>query len=668
MTISFRSQANAAGATSSTCVVNLPAGTVAGDLMFALFQSTFATGAGPVNTLSGWTALASYTAGYPDTWLFYRVAGGSEPGSYTWSVSNGDGTSISGAIVSYQGGPTIDVAGAAISHSATGTNTVASITTANSGVLVLLASQRTTTGLGLSTPSGFAQQMDVNPNAGCELGVYDKTFGTGATGTVTQTGSSFGIGGILVQLYVPADNGTAAWTEANDVNAATGVEGNPVSGSISSTEQNDTFGAYQTAVTIQFGVSPSYIDNGQDGVSSWSASLTGTPVATTMPAYPTVAITDNSGNSPYITLRQQGFDVTTGSLDGNSGFAWPGSTATPTEIVGSIAGTVLTVVSVTGGGAIIIGHQIAVGGSTLAGTPQITANLTGSNTGASTWTITNPSSVTEPASTTMTLSKVGGLAYDGQYFVQTSSPTPGDAGIFSDAQQSTGTSQLVVLNYVDGSAFGMIGLDIAPEPKFSVSSPTKIYVKATGYTGSKVTVAGNALTTTGATVAVTQTMVHTAGQAFQAFSLYGFNNLTSVVLENTGFVNGNVVSGSASNSPPYQVANLKLVPSNPNFANLNWTETNDAMVATGTEALTGSSSTTESNDVTVAAGALTDIGTIATTESNDINAMTGTASGAVDVSGTIIVTEQNDTNNASGIGGVGVSGTNIVFMRRRDRR
>jgi hypothetical protein len=77
---------------------NVPAGTIEGDVMLA-FVYKAADSVHTVSAPGGWTALSSgaqqTTNLYGRVW--YRVAGDSEPGSYTWSVSS---TGIWGVAIS----------------------------------------------------------------------------------------------------------------------------------------------------------------------------------------------------------------------------------------------------------------------------------------------------------------------------------------------------------------------------------------------------------------------------------------------------------------------------------------------------------------------------------------------------------------------------------------
>jgi hypothetical protein len=67
--------------------VNKPSGTVEGDILFALISSQTAGGANIDSAPSGWTKLGDNTDNNDRYALYYKIAGPSEPPSYTWSFS-----------------------------------------------------------------------------------------------------------------------------------------------------------------------------------------------------------------------------------------------------------------------------------------------------------------------------------------------------------------------------------------------------------------------------------------------------------------------------------------------------------------------------------------------------------------------------------------------------
>ena len=70
--------------------VSVPAGILSGDLLLAQIVTYDGTGTDVPSSPAGWTVIRQdhVTNGNKLTsWLFYRVAGGSEPASYTWHIA-----------------------------------------------------------------------------------------------------------------------------------------------------------------------------------------------------------------------------------------------------------------------------------------------------------------------------------------------------------------------------------------------------------------------------------------------------------------------------------------------------------------------------------------------------------------------------------------------------
>jgi hypothetical protein len=110
MAIAFRSKNSASGVTNSLTITK-PAGTVSGDVLVAFIaRELWSGGANTVATPSGWVGFndSTYNAdpgfgGGPGEGIagFYKVAGGSEPASYTFSLV--ESRSCVGVICAYSG-------------------------------------------------------------------------------------------------------------------------------------------------------------------------------------------------------------------------------------------------------------------------------------------------------------------------------------------------------------------------------------------------------------------------------------------------------------------------------------------------------------------------------------------------------------------------------------
>lgn len=171
---------------SSQIVLTKPVGTVTGDVLVAcivLNGGSVATNGAPV----GWSTIAAVPGvTNPRVYGYYRVAGASEPLSYTWtlssSVKNGAG------IARYVGvDPTAPLHGVPTTASAaSGTSAVLpSITTSapNAMVVGCVGMNSTSTGAQISSPAGMTQAWDIG---GKRHELADGVVGpAGATGTRT---------------------------------------------------------------------------------------------------------------------------------------------------------------------------------------------------------------------------------------------------------------------------------------------------------------------------------------------------------------------------------------------------------------------------------------------------------------------------------------------------
>jgi hypothetical protein len=163
---------SAAGVTSIT--INAPASIVSGNLLICHVLS-----AGQNGTFSstGWTAVQPGTR----TAVLWKTAGGSEPGSYTFTYT-GPSTTMTGYIAQYSGVTTPEIVNVDAGVSAT-SSTFSSISPTGSNDQLLLSAliQSHTT---VSTPpTGVVSRVS---NAGVGAYLWDKTLSAaGATGTNT---------------------------------------------------------------------------------------------------------------------------------------------------------------------------------------------------------------------------------------------------------------------------------------------------------------------------------------------------------------------------------------------------------------------------------------------------------------------------------------------------
>jgi len=206
MAIAYRSVATATN--SGTC--SAPSGVASGDIMVATvvwFDSLGLT----VTPPSGWTLFSTaeftvFTPGGPvHSKLYWKLAGGSEPADYTWTISAGPYTEV--GILAYSGVDNttpIDASASDIGEGG-GTVTPPSITTtvANTVLLAFLHDY----GNAMSTPSGMTQRALWD--ASINLIADEARAATGATGTRAD-GSSFGKWSAHLIALKPAGGGPAA--------------------------------------------------------------------------------------------------------------------------------------------------------------------------------------------------------------------------------------------------------------------------------------------------------------------------------------------------------------------------------------------------------------------------------------------------------------------------
>jgi hypothetical protein len=148
---------------SASVVIARPSGTVAGDVLVA---SLALNGSGVAGVPSGWVPMAAVTAATnPKLYAYYRVAGGSEPASYTWSLTSA--AQSSGGIARYTGvdpaNPLDSVVSTASNSASISVLSVPGVTTGSAeamliGAAAINASPTTVT---ITGPSGMNERWDL---------------------------------------------------------------------------------------------------------------------------------------------------------------------------------------------------------------------------------------------------------------------------------------------------------------------------------------------------------------------------------------------------------------------------------------------------------------------------------------------------------------------------
>jgi parallel beta-helix repeat protein len=197
-TPTFRSSTSGKVDASTSITYSKPLGAVSGDVMVAQVMNR---GSSAIAPPAGWTAVRDTFQGTGEHMeTFYKVAGSSEPASYTFTSSDADGKA--GGISDWYGVNTTSPIDVTSGNSGSGTTLSAlSVTTsaANEPVLFVAGVVDQTT---VTQPSGFSERWDV-----ASAGTYKATAedadqiqaAAGASGNKTATAGSAG-GGWVTQL------------------------------------------------------------------------------------------------------------------------------------------------------------------------------------------------------------------------------------------------------------------------------------------------------------------------------------------------------------------------------------------------------------------------------------------------------------------------------------
>jgi hypothetical protein len=184
--VAFDSTANGS---SSTLVIDTPAGTQNGDIMIAGIQGN---GTPSITPPAGWTELYEVTQGNFSGrhWVYYKIAS-SEGSNHTWTFSGS--VRNSGGILTFTGNDTsspIDDSDAGAYGSMT-SYTLSSITTSQANdMLVYYAGVDFGSNPSCTPPTGFTEVFESNGGSETTMG-YKTQAAAGATGTFAgSTGSS----------------------------------------------------------------------------------------------------------------------------------------------------------------------------------------------------------------------------------------------------------------------------------------------------------------------------------------------------------------------------------------------------------------------------------------------------------------------------------------------
>lgn len=191
MAISYRSSSTAYG-TSSPLSVTKPSGTVEGDVLIAsrMYYGDDSTSTPP----SGWTLIDYASEASPETdpghrlLVYYKVAGSSEPSSYSWGMGGDQVQSV--AIACYSAVKTsspIDVFNVQSNGTSSSMTSAAVTTTAANAMLVFAGCAGQSAAFTATPPSGFTERVEYYADWRCQY-IADKVqASTGSSGSATAT-------------------------------------------------------------------------------------------------------------------------------------------------------------------------------------------------------------------------------------------------------------------------------------------------------------------------------------------------------------------------------------------------------------------------------------------------------------------------------------------------
>ena len=179
----------------NSVVIGKPSGTLEGDLM--VLTANAGSNSPNLSAPAGWTTIADGGGATPSTLVAYKVAGASEPASYT--VTTGKTQLLAGAILSYRYAA-YDTVAAALT-TATNPLVLSSISPSLSQSVLIAIAARGAAGITITAPTGMSAKVtDADANAPSYV-VCDQTVAKGPTGTRSMsTGSTNNVAGIMLAI------------------------------------------------------------------------------------------------------------------------------------------------------------------------------------------------------------------------------------------------------------------------------------------------------------------------------------------------------------------------------------------------------------------------------------------------------------------------------------
>jgi hypothetical protein len=257
--ISFVAASNAAsnGGGTTSLSITKPAGVASGDVMLA---TVAAMGTGALTAPSGWAAVQDTTLSTTMRQItYYRVAGGSEPTSYSWEL--GSKRQASGGISDYRGvNATAPIDASASTTGASGNATISSVTTSAANDMVMGA-------------VGVATATSVTPDAS-----MTERYDVASPSTTTEAAdfTQATAGATAAKTAVPAIS-TSGWISQTVALRSAAAAALSVSTTAAPTFSNNLNSGDQTQTYI---VPLTAIDTRTTGSVGWNLTITSTQFTT----------------------------------------------------------------------------------------------------------------------------------------------------------------------------------------------------------------------------------------------------------------------------------------------------------------------------------------------------------------------------------------------------
>ena len=199
----YQSQASATPSSGTSITVAKPSGTVDGDVLVALVAAIISSSPYSFTPPAGWVAtgaIAQFAASGGRMQIWTRVAGGSEPANYSWTVSNAITQSAAVVLRYAPQSPTTPpgVVDDAVmsSFQASGVVSPSVVATGNADTLIALFGAGSGT---VGVPPSDMTQRAVIEQSNIKVAIYDEPLtATGATGTRTLNGPTSGAAGSIL--------------------------------------------------------------------------------------------------------------------------------------------------------------------------------------------------------------------------------------------------------------------------------------------------------------------------------------------------------------------------------------------------------------------------------------------------------------------------------------